>query len=536
MSTQQQTTRSKTALGSIDADKGDAMEGIASTVTSQEASSSGNSYSFKSPDDGFEPVRSRAAKRKEVKIKKEQLFRSSNTRPQQPSKRQQQVFRLIHPHSETFIPYDASESSKKKTKISSTPTTVDPPAPKAVPIIIKDGPAPPTMNKGIPDPPSIIKQPTVMPSSIDQPISPEYGQDRPSTGPLIDQLPPDMEGDEYTPIVIGKLETWKAHCVIPEIEKSSQFCNYIIKIIKTRVDVIALINEKKIDKNTNKRNHVINVKVRSLDDLNILLALDFSLPAAQENGSKPTYKFEKVENVMLKRKQLVQERENRTIKVFNIPLQMENASLKAVFGRYGELEDDGITTRLKGIYRQALITYKEEASVNIFYAQWSVWAFKECLTVLPCLLSEEKKAERQQFAAKINGLPPNLCARDLQGLVSEVNGASIFIPRNPVSYKPMRYAFIYFKNEEDFNIATSNFYEFNGQQLEWSPLDVKSCHRYGYTGHIALFCEMDTRRPKRMNRNQLMQHFRDRNRRKFNSYADVTRNNRKNNRMNVSSQ
>lgn len=48
------------------------------------------------------------------------------------------------------------------------------------------------------------------------------------------------------------------------------------------------------------------------------------------------------------------------IKVFTILLQMENASIKAVFSQYGELEESGITTRLKGIYCQALITYKEE--------------------------------------------------------------------------------------------------------------------------------------------------------------------------------
>lgn len=85
-------------------------------------------------------------------------------------------------------------------------------------------------------------------------------------------------------------------------------------------------------------------------------------------------------------------------------------------------------------------------------------------------------------------MPPNICICDLQGLVSEVNATTIFIPHNPVNYKPLKYAFMYFKNEEDFNVAMNNIYEFNGHQLEWSTSDEKSGHRCSYTGHIAHFC------------------------------------------------
>ncbi|CAB4438352.1 unnamed protein product [Rhizophagus irregularis] len=205
---------------------------------------------------------------------------------------------------------------------------------------------------------------------------------------------------------------------------------------------------------------------------------------------------------------------------------MENYNLKAVFSRYGELEEDGITTRLKGIYRQAFITYKDEQSLQTFYAQWSVWAFKECLSVVPVLIDEEKRAERFQFAAKINGLPFNTFARDLQSLVTETSAASIFIPRNPVTYKPMKYAFVYFRNEEDFNIATNNVYEYEGQQLEWSTLEDKSCHRCGYTGHVVKECQTTLRqRTNRLNHNQMLQQFKNCNKSRFNSYADATKGN-----------
>ncbi|UZO00726.1 uncharacterized protein OCT59_011845 [Rhizophagus irregularis] len=49
----------------------------------------------------------------------------------------------------------------------------------------------------------------------------------------------------------------------------------------------------------------------------------------------------------------------------------------------------------------------------------------------------------------------------------------------------MRFAFVYFKNEEDFAIGTNNIYEFEGRQLEWSTTEEKSCHKCGYTSHLA---------------------------------------------------
>ncbi|CAB4381957.1 unnamed protein product [Rhizophagus irregularis] len=309
-----------------------------------------------------------------------------------------------------------------------------------------------------------------------------------------------MGDAKYSPIVLSKYNTWKATCTIPEAPKSTQFCHYIVKIIKSKLDVVTTFEEKKLIRMTDNTSqeqkyfHVISIKVNTEVDLNSLCNMTFKMPSATDGKENSiVYSFKKVENIQKIRKQHFQTRENRTIKVFNIPLYMENYNLKAVFSRYGELEEDGITTRLKGIYRQAFITYKDELSLQPFYAQWSVWAFKECLSVVPVLLSEDKKSERFQFAAKINGLPFNTCAHDLQPLVTETSAASIFIPRNLVTYKPMKYAFVYFRNDEDFNIAINNVYEYEGQQLEWSPLDTKSCHRYGYTGHKAKECQTELR-------------------------------------------
>lgn len=45
----------------------------------------------------------------------------------------------------------------------------------------------------------------------------------------------------------------------------------------------------------------------------------------------------------------------------------------------------------------------------------------------------------------------------------------------------------------------------------------------GYTGYIARFCKVDNRKPRFLNRNQLLQQFRNRGRRNINSYADAAK-------------
>ncbi|CAB5213000.1 unnamed protein product [Rhizophagus irregularis] len=80
-----------------------------------------------------------------------------------------------------------------------------------------------------------------------------------------DQVDTEMDETEFTPININKNDTFKVQCIIKQTEKNIQFCRYILKIINVKVDVIAIIQEKKISQD--EINHVINVKVGSADDL-----------------------------------------------------------------------------------------------------------------------------------------------------------------------------------------------------------------------------------------------------------------------------
>ncbi|CAB4445626.1 unnamed protein product [Rhizophagus irregularis] len=391
MSASPRTTRSAAQKGIDNQEQGETMEGVVGTTSSTQETL--NTFNFVPNDDEFTTEQLPNAKRQEV---------------------------------DPFVAYNLKNAQqKKKTKNGETLKNVDP-------IVTHSASATPIANKGKDNvDQSDVPQMINTQNQDDQLIQDDSHLDDPSAD---NQLPEkEMADAEYSPIVLSKHNTWKATCTIPEAPNSTQFCHYIVKIIKSRIDVVTTFEEKKLIKSPEDNNqeqkycHVISIKVNTEVDLGSLCKMTFKMPNATEGENSVIYSFKKVENLQEKRKQLFQTCESRTI--------------KAVFSRYGELEEDGITTRLKGIYRQAFITYKDEQSLQTFYAQWSVWAFKECLSVVPVLIDEEKRAERFQFAAKINGLPFNTFARDLQSLVTETSAASIFIPRNPVTYKPMKYAF-----------------------------------------------------------------------------------------------
>ncbi|CAB4374312.1 unnamed protein product [Rhizophagus irregularis] len=194
MSASGRTTRSKAQQGALDTDKGDAMEGIASTAVSKDSTET--SFRFEDNEDGFEIVKSKNKKREELKIKKEKL---------------QQTYETNRPKSENS-PYGAA---------------ADGPLPE----LEKQQQVQPLIDVTIKDMQNAIDPDQSMP--IDQHVDPDSPTEK-------------KMDDDNALIVINKSDTWKATCAIPESEKSSRFCNYIIKLVNEKIDVVVIGQEKKV--------------------------------------------------------------------------------------------------------------------------------------------------------------------------------------------------------------------------------------------------------------------------------------------------
>jgi RNA recognition motif-containing protein len=149
-------------------------------------------------------------------------------------------------------------------------------------------------------------------------------------------------------------------------------------------------------------------------------------------------------------------RNTRTIQVVNIPLEIPTFQIRGAFQKYGTIEQDkGIYTKVRGMYQTAFITYENEADIQNFYDNtWSVYIGKHLVSVIPILLSKEKREVRNNFCIKLSGLPFNTFALDLRNLLVDIHAKYCFIPRNPNNNNPLKHAYVYFENEEECIIAS----------------------------------------------------------------------------------
>jgi RNA recognition motif-containing protein len=149
------------------------------------------------------------------------------------------------------------------------------------------------------------------------------------------------------------------------------------------------------------------------------------------------------------------------------------------------------------------------------------------VSVIPILLSKEKREVRNNFCIKLSGLPFNTFALDLRNLLIDIHAKYCFIPRNPNNNNPLKHAYVYFENEEECIIASEkDNLMFKNNPLFWTDPEEKTCNRCGSASHLAASCDHAANtRPKYMNRTQKLKEFAknsyQRKGNKNKSYADV---------------
>ncbi|CAB5376989.1 unnamed protein product [Rhizophagus irregularis] len=176
------------------------------------------------------------------------------------------------------------------------------------------------------------------------------------------------------------------------------------------------------------------------------------------------------------------------IQVLNIPLNYKPYEIRAIFSKYGKIED--LYTRVK-------------------------------VRVIPLLLNDESREDRYRYALKLTGLLFGTTGRELTELLKGSGAKSVVISRNPKNYNLLKYAMVYFPDEDVLTEAASLKLNIKRSILFWFNLDEKACHVCGSPEHIAKDCDKERQiKPKYLNRTQAFSQFK---KKKSSSYADVTK-------------
>ncbi|CAB4442134.1 unnamed protein product [Rhizophagus irregularis] len=122
------------------------------------------------------------------------------------------------------------------------------------------------------------------------------------------------------------------------------------------------------------------------------------------------------------------------------------------------------------------VRYEQEDNINIFYFQWSCYLEQHTVRVIPLLLNDESREDRYGFALKLTGLPFGTTGRELNELLKGSGTKSVVISRNPKNYNLLKYAMVYFPNEDVLTEAASLELKIKGSELFWLNLDEKACH------------------------------------------------------------
>jgi hypothetical protein len=268
--------------------------------------------------------------------------------------------------------------------------------------------------------------------------------------------------------------------LVIEIPTSSDYTNgKIIKFLKQTRDFLIADPElgpdirhvseilpkfQKINKDLESRDDNPNRQQQKRQTIGYRLIINIALYETVEKIKELSFEFESkdyVFNVYVSVKEQRQKQNesshSRSVQVYNASLDILTSLIKPFLRRYGELEENGVYASRKNPYQPNkqvfYATFKEAASAEKFYSNPILWVYNEMLYVTPLELSLEKRQERREFCAKLNGLPPNANAREYQEFIEEFNVFEFRIPRNTRTNRTQLYAYVYFKDEESMSYA-----------------------------------------------------------------------------------
>ena len=242
-------------------------------------------------------------------------------------------------------------------------------------------------------------------------------------------------------------------------------------------------------------NDIMHVKIAVITDEELIKA-----KAALRKVNIPTKSLSEIQP-FIHEDRPIKPRTNEIV-VKDIPLNVDKENVRENFSYFGQIEDIKLTA--KNNWQIANIFYTENEDAQRAGENWSTSIDKDSVRIFPAENFETHLGERNHYTLKLLNLPFNTTAFDLHNVLETFNGRTCFIPRGRTSYKRLRYAFVSFENEKDYNAALNckSSILMDNFQLTWAKTDTSTCQICTNPNHKAANCPVIQERERNQKRIQ----------------------------------
>jgi prefoldin subunit 5 len=188
------------------------------------------------------------------------------------------------------------------------------------------------------------------------------------------------------------------------------------------------------------------------------------------------------------------EAKHKTIRAWDIPLNVSQADVHAAFSKYGEIKF--IRMQTIGMWQSANIEYTNQEDFDKLSMRWSIPFKADLIRIYPFLNTKEVKQERSKFVLRLINLPPGTTGYDMRDIIRQSKAQTCYIPRNN-RYLRKRFAILSFRSQEALDEA-SNLQTFLGNtELQWLSLETKTCTICSNPNHSAKDCPIKEQQVKK---------------------------------------
>jgi len=181
------------------------------------------------------------------------------------------------------------------------------------------------------------------------------------------------------------------------------------------------------------------------------------------------------------------ETKNKTIRAWDIPLNVTQQEVHTAFSKYGEIKALKLTTI--GMWQSANIEYTNQDDYNKLALRWAVPFKADLIRIFPFLNTNQIKEDRAQFTLKLINLPPGTTGYDLKDIITDCKAQTCYIPRKR-NYLRRQFAILSFKTEAAITAAVEYVARLGNTDLKWVEIKHKLCAICDKEDHLAIDCNI----------------------------------------------